>query len=102
MKTKKRSCLHCGSSLVSLKTSPLSNYGGEIHEVCLNDNCPYYLQSWLVMRKLGQRLCYRWRVDERGSGGAALFPDSETLGGYEIAPPEQEEYELCEGFFWLL
>ncbi|MFH0825357.1 MAG: methyltransferase domain-containing protein [Pseudomonadota bacterium] len=65
-------CPHCGAHMSPIRTPDESSWGGEIHEVCFNDDCCYFVESWNSLGSQG--ICstgYRCRVDPRGCFGPA-------------------------------
>jgi len=63
-------CPHCGASMDPIETPLESSWGGEVHYVCFNDRCTYYVSSWNTLEGQGiERAGYRCRVDPRGACG---------------------------------
>lgn len=70
MSTEKRVCPHCGAQMDPIETPLESSWGGEIHYVCFNDECSYYVKSWQVLENQGvEQTGYRCRMDPRGACG---------------------------------
>jgi SAM-dependent methyltransferase len=74
----KPACPHCGITMECMKTPYESTWGGEIHFVCFNDECSYYLNSWSALEEQGiENAGYRCRMDPRGQcGPIAVWSDS--------------------------
>lgn len=64
----KNVCPHCGAIMDPIETPMDSSWGGEIHHVCFNDECRYFVQSWDVLEAQGiEDAGYRCSVDPRGN-----------------------------------
>jgi len=64
-------CPHCGGRLARWSTPPDSSWGGQIHLVCFDDECPYFKQGWEWMLETYEvKASYRFRYDpeNRSSG----------------------------------
>ncbi len=60
-------CPHCGDAMEPIETPLDSTWGGEIHHVCLNDQCSYFSKSWDSLMSQGiEGAGYRCRMDPRG------------------------------------
>lgn len=63
-------CPHCGASMDAIETPLESTWGGEIHYVCFNDECHYFVKSWDVLEAQGiEETGYRCCIDPRGQCG---------------------------------
>ncbi|MDQ7784389.1 MAG: methyltransferase domain-containing protein [Desulfomonilaceae bacterium] len=66
------SCPHCGSDMDPIRTPLDSSWGGEIHHICFNDDCCYFLESWKALENQRiEKTGYRCRMDPRGGCGPA-------------------------------
>jgi SAM-dependent methyltransferase len=80
MMIEQRKCPHCGAEMHPIETPLLSSWGGEIHHVCFNDNCCYYLASWDVLEQQGiEKTGYRCRMDPRGQCGPLAVWSADAL-----------------------
>ncbi|MBM4326992.1 MAG: methyltransferase domain-containing protein [Deltaproteobacteria bacterium] len=80
MMIQQRKCPHCGAEMHPIETPLLSSWGGEIHHVCFNDNCCYYLASWDVLEQQGiEKTGYRCRMDPRGQCGPLAVWSADAL-----------------------
>jgi SAM-dependent methyltransferase len=53
-----------------IETPLESSWGGEIHHVCFNDECSYFVESWDTLFGQGvEKAGYRCRIDPRGDCG---------------------------------
>ncbi|MFH1117915.1 MAG: methyltransferase domain-containing protein [Pseudomonadota bacterium] len=66
------SCPHCGSEMDPIRTPLDSSWGGEIHHICFNDDCRYFVESWNALENQGiEKTGYRCQMDPRGGCGPA-------------------------------
>ena len=73
-------CPHCGAEMKPIRTPMDSSWGGEIHHICFNDECVYFIKSWDSLENQGvQKTGYRCRVDPRGYCGPAPVWSPEAL-----------------------
>jgi len=89
-------CPHCNESLCIIKTTPLSYWGGEFIEVCLNDQCEYFLDSWRTLaRQVGGSFGYRYfqAYQGNGNGGPLLVGSKEVLKDCVISEEDLLEEE---------
>lgn len=69
MKKKKPICPHCGKEMKMWETPPFNfsdglGWGSEFLYVCLNDECPLYVEGWAsMMEHYGQVASYRCICD---------------------------------------
>jgi hypothetical protein len=57
-------CPHCGEPLKSFDMPLELGYDSPIHEVCFNDDCPYFRRGWSWMKdNYNVKGSYRYRVD---------------------------------------
>jgi hypothetical protein len=58
-------CPYCGDRLKkwAVPQSVENTWPNEFMYVCLNDECPYFLQGWSVMESLGNKCSYRLMYD---------------------------------------
>jgi hypothetical protein len=57
-------CPHCGESMKKWRVPIASTWPDEFFFVCLNDECPYYVQGWdLMWKQQATRASYRCRLD---------------------------------------
>jgi SAM-dependent methyltransferase len=58
-------CPHCGGKLSKLDVpqTPFTEWPGEYHLVCLDDECPYFLRGWETMGKQGNIGSFRFMYD---------------------------------------
>lgn len=58
-------CPHCGGKLSKLDVpqTPFTEWPGDYHLVCFNDECPYFLRGWETMGKQGNIGSYRFMYD---------------------------------------
>jgi len=77
--TKEECCPHCQEALKRWVTPPDSTWGGKIHLVCFNDQCPYYTKGWKWMaEKYEAKASYRYKVntDGRAPGPLPVWSDA--------------------------
>lgn len=65
----KEVCPHCQKEISVVETSSYSRWRGEYLGVCLNNECPYFIKSWEVMKEQGNHAGYRYYKDLHGSSG---------------------------------
>jgi SAM-dependent methyltransferase len=76
----KTTCPHCGRTMQPIETPMDSSWGGEIHEVCFNDECTYFVRSFEFLEAQGiEGAGYRCRCDARGRFGAIPITCSDDL-----------------------
>ncbi len=55
-----------------IRTPLDSSWGGEIHHICFNDDCCYFVESWNALENQGiEKTGYRCKMDPRGGCGPA-------------------------------
>ncbi len=63
-------CPHCGAKMNGIETPLESSWGGEIHQICFNDECGYFCRSWETLENQGvENTGYRCSMDPRGKVG---------------------------------
>jgi hypothetical protein len=63
-------CPHCGTQLTTIETPVYSKWGGIELELCLNDQCVYFLRSWKILsHQAGTLVGYRYYHDSNGQEG---------------------------------
>ena len=73
-------CPHCGSEMSPIRMPLDSSWGGEIHHICFDDNCSYFIRSWDSLEGQGiEKTGYRCRKDPRGCCGPAPVWSKEAL-----------------------
>lgn len=91
-------CPHCGADMSAIRTPLDSSWGGEIHHICLNDDCCYFVESWNSLKEQGiKRTGYRCRRDPRGTCGPAPVW-SETAMKDLVVPPDRDETDSLYHF----
>ena len=84
-------CPHCGVHLTTIETPPLSKWAGVELELCLNDMCPYFLQSWKVLKKqAGMLIGYRFYHDANGGEGPMAVGSIEAFKDCILTEEEKE------------
>ena len=74
------SCPHCGSEMDPILTPLESSWGGEMHQICFNDDCSYFVNSWNALENQGiEKTGYRCRMDPRGGCGPAPVWSEDAL-----------------------
>ena len=59
-------CPHCNQPLTKWRTPELTSWGGEIHLVCFNDQCPYFVEGWEWMATQFHVVAsYRYKLDPK-------------------------------------
>ena len=87
-----QACPHCGAEMQPIRTPMESSWGGEIHHVCFNDECVYFIKSWDSMEQQGiNKTGYRCRIDPRGCCGPAPVWSTEALKNLVITNVDREE-----------
>lgn len=80
MMTSANSCPHCGAEMNPIRTPMDSSWGGEVHYICFNDDCCYFVESWDSLERQGiSRTGYRCRMDPRGCCGPAPVWSNDAL-----------------------
>lgn len=87
-------CPHCGSRMMRWANPQQSTWGGEHQYVCFNDECPYFVRGWELMRnRFNVSASYRYRLEPMtGDTGplpvwskealrAGIVPETETCDG---------------------
>jgi hypothetical protein len=83
-------CPHCGGSLVPWEPPPDCAWTAE-QRVCLNDECPYYVEGWAWMEEhYGVHASYRYRLDPATGHGGPL-PVNSPRALKDIVRPAGEE-----------
>ncbi len=64
-------CPHCGQEMLKWQPPVEAGWGTHPHQVCFNDDCPYYIKGWEWMEnEFQQKVSYRHRYDpETGETG---------------------------------
>ncbi len=66
-------CPYCNQKMSRWLPPPASNFPQEIHLVCFNDECSYYVEGWEWMRQqYNQKVSYRFRLNPRTGGKGPL------------------------------
>ncbi len=79
------------------ESPPDSSWGGAVHRVCFDDDCPYYVAGWdHMMENYEVKASYRYMVDPKTGNAKPLpvwspeahrnFIVEEPGGGEEHAP----------------
>ena len=85
-------CPHCGADMQPIRTPMESSWGGEIHHVCFNDECVYFIKSWDSMEQQGiNKTGYRCRMDPRGCCGPAPVWSAEALKDLVVTDIDRED-----------
>jgi SAM-dependent methyltransferase len=88
-------CPHCGVEMSPIKTPPDSSWGGEVHRVCFNDDCCYFVESWDSFGRQGiEKTGYRCRMDPRGTCGPAPVWSKDALKDQVLPTDVEEESSL--------
>lgn len=83
-------CPHCGANMDPIETPLLSNWGGEIHHVCFNDECHYFVESWSSLEDQGiENTGYRCRMDPRGCCGPQPVWSKDALKDLVLKDPDK-------------
>jgi SAM-dependent methyltransferase len=78
-----------------IETPLLSNWGGEIHHVCFNDACNYFLESWNSLENQGiENTGYRCRMDPRGCCGPQPVWSKDALKDLVLRDPDKPKGTL--------
>ena len=57
-------CPYCGKKMSKWMPPPESDFPQEIHLVCFNDKCSYYVEGWDWMREqFNQNVSYRFKIN---------------------------------------
>jgi SAM-dependent methyltransferase len=74
-------------------TTPMeSSWGGEIHHICFNDECGYFVKSWDSLENQGvEKTGYRCRIDPRGSCGPQAVWSKDALKDRIVCEPWEEK-----------
>ncbi|RJO70479.1 MAG: hypothetical protein C4523_05170 [Myxococcales bacterium] len=86
----RKTCPHCGAALVRWRPSVDFNWGTEIHWVCFNDECPYFVKGWEhTLATMNRPASYRYRLLPN-SGTPSPLPvwSEEALRDY-IVPDDE-------------
>jgi hypothetical protein len=55
-------CPHCNQPMKKWVAADESTWGADEHQVCFNDDCPYYVKGWEWMRsQYNHTVSYRHR-----------------------------------------
>ena len=93
-------CPHCGSEMECMKTPYESTWGGEIHHVCFNDKCSYYVNSWTALEEQGiEDTGYRCRLDPRGQCGPIAVWSESALRDLIIREDDKPSEKHTSDFF---
>ena len=66
-------CPHCEKPLQAFELPDASNYQGDFHLACFNDDCPYYVRGWQHMEtNYAVKSSYRYRVDPTTGASSPL------------------------------
>lgn len=80
MPSVQNACPHCGAQMSPVPTPFDSSWGGEVHYICFNDDCCYFIRSWDSLNNQGiEKTGYRCRMDPRGCCGPAPVWSKEAL-----------------------
>lgn len=91
-------CPYCESEMDPVRMPLESSWGGEIHYICLNDNCSYYTKSWRVLEDQGiEKTGYRCKMDPRGTCGPAPVWSEDALKDLVI----REDNDEISSLSWL-
>jgi SAM-dependent methyltransferase len=83
-------CPHCGSEMAPIKTPLDSSWGGEVHHICFDDDCCYFVESWEAFEGQGiDKTGYRCRMDPRGSCGPAPVWSKDALKDQVLSDEEE-------------
>ena len=64
MKKSENKCPYCDGAMSSWLPPPESDFPQEVHLVCFNDDCEYYIEGWEWMKtKYNQNVSYRFRLN---------------------------------------
>lgn len=91
--TDKPTCPHCGSELLGWATPPDSSWGGVVHLVCFNDECPYYIHGWEhMLERYEVKASYRYKLDpETGTAKPLPVWSPEAHRSFIVDEPGGEE-----------
>lgn len=90
-------CPHCAEELKYISTPPLSSWGGERIYVCLNDQCPYFLESWKVLfKQTGLSMGYRYFHDCDKQSGPVMVGSPDALKDCIITDADLERESSIE------
>jgi SAM-dependent methyltransferase len=88
-------CPHCGSEMDPIRTPLDSSWGGELHHICFNDDCPYFANSWNALESQGiEKTGYRCRMDPRGGCGPAPVWSENALKDLIVNEGPEEDGSL--------
>lgn len=91
MPSVQNACPHCGAQMSPVPTPLDTSWGGEVHHICFNDDCCYFIRSWDSLNDQGiEKTGYRCRMDPRGCCGPAPVWSKEALKDL-ILPPDVSE-----------
>ena len=92
-------CPHCGAEMDPIRTPAESTWGGEIHHICFNDDCTYFVASRDTLKGQGiGGVGYRCRMDPRGACGPAPVWSHEALKSLILSDEAEESEEEDRGF----
>jgi hypothetical protein len=84
-------CPHCGTHLTTIETPVYSKWGGIELELCLNDQCVYFLRSWKVLaHQAGALIGYRYYHDSNGGEGPMAVGSIEAYKDCVITEEEKK------------
>lgn len=92
------SCPHCGVEMNPIRTPADSSWGGEVHYICFNDDCCYYVGSWDSLDSQGiAQTGYRCRMDPRGCCGPAPVWSNDALKD-QVLREDVDEHGTIQNF----
>jgi SAM-dependent methyltransferase len=75
-----------------------STWAGEVHHICFNDECSYFVDSWDALEKQGiEKTGYRCRVDCRGYASPAPVWSDHALKEC-VLKPDLEDWRSLQQF----
>ncbi|MFH0825639.1 MAG: methyltransferase domain-containing protein [Pseudomonadota bacterium] len=96
----KHVCPHCGTSMDPITTPLESSWGGEIHHICFNDECCYFVKSWEILCQQGvDDTGYRCRIDPRGDRGPMPVWSKDALRNLIVCDMAEPKPKLTSDFF---
>lgn len=96
----KATCPHCGKAMDPIEMPDDSSWGGEVHHICFNDECTYFVNSWKAFDEQGiERMGYRCRMDPRGACGPAPVWSANALRDRIVCETDPTACEAPAGEF---